>query len=236
MDRTAREDLMTRYVLGDLGPSEAEEFERLLAAHPEWAGEVGRLRRALDLMPYATATPPPPHLRARVLHAAQAARRPEIVRAPVRVPWRWVFAATAAVLLVAVGVDDYRLRRELTLWQDASIVLQQPNVVLPFALRGTGASLGVSGSVLLDLDAEKAGLVIHGLDTLPEDQVYRLWAEVGDKKVPCGQFNASADGTVVIQFPIPVDAYTAPISRLIVTRELANAPLEPLGPVVMLSS
>lgn len=236
MDRTAREDLMTRYVLGELRRSEAKDFERLLAAHPEWAEEVGRLRRALDLMPYATATPPPPHLRARVLHAAQAARRAEIVRPPLRVPWRWVFAAMATVLLVAVGIDDYRLRRELMLWQDATIALQQPNVVLPFALRGTGASFGVSGSVLLDLDAEKAGLVIHGLDTLPGDQVYRLWAQVGEKNIPCGQFNASAEGTVVIQFPIPVDAYTAPISRLIVTRELSNAPLEPLGPVVMVSS
>lgn len=237
LDREAHEDLMTRYALGELRGSEAEDFERYLAAHPEWAEEVSRLRRALDLMPYATATPPPPHLRARVLHAAaQAARRPAIVRAPLRVPWRWSFAAMAAVVLVAVGVDDYRLRRELRLWQDATIALQQPNVVLPFALRGTGASFGVSGSVLLDLDAQKAGLVIHGLNTLPGDQVYRLWAQVGDKKVPCGQFNASVEGTVVIQFPIPVDAYTAPISRLIVTREFSNAPPEPLGPVVMISS
>lgn len=227
---------MTRYVLGELRGSEAKDFERCLAAHPEWAEEVSRLRRALALMPYATATPPPPHLRARVLHAAQAARRPAIAGAPLRVPWRWSFAAMAAVVLVAVGVDDYRLRREITLWQDATVALQQPNVVLPFALRGTGASIGVSGSVLLDLDAEKAGLVIHGLNKLPGDQVYRLWAQVGDKKVPCGQFNASAEGTVVIQFPIPVDAYTAPISRLIVTRELSNAPPEPLGPVVMTSS
>lgn len=236
-DPAAREDLMTRYVLGELNRSEAKDFEQVLKAHPEWAEELRRLRRALDLMPYATATPPPPHLRARVLHAAtQAARRPAIVRAPLRVPWRWSFAAMTAVVLVAVGVDDYRLRRELTLWQDATIALQQPNVVLPFALRGTGASFGVSGSVLLDLDAEKAGLVIHGLNTLPGDQVYRLWALVGDKKIPCGQFNASAEGTVVIQFPIPVNAYTAPISRLIVTRERSDAPPEPLGPVVMVSS
>ncbi|MGH8511792.1 MAG: hypothetical protein ACREU9_08460 [Gammaproteobacteria bacterium] len=32
---------------------------------------------------------------------------------------------------------------------------------------------------------------------------------------------------VVTQFPIPVDAYTAPVSRLIVTRERSDAPPEP---------
>lgn len=234
-DRAALEDLMARYVLGDLGRGEAKAFERLLEGHPEWAEEVLSLRRAARLVPYAAAAAPPPELRARVLRAALAADRPKPVRPDFFFAWR-LAGSFAVVLLIIVGLDDYALRRELDLWKDATSTLQQPNVVLPFSLRGTGISVGMAGSVLLDLDAERAALVVRGLSTLPGDQVYRLWAEVGDKTVPCGEFNTGVEGSVVIQFPIPVDAYTAPISRLVVTREPAAGLPQPVGPVVMSSS
>jgi hypothetical protein len=143
----------------------------------------------------------------------------------------------AALLAIVFAWDGYRLRQELRLQQEVTTLLQQPNVLLSFSLEGTEKLGGAVGSVVLDLDAKKAAVVIRGLPTLPADQVYRLWAllKKGDK-VPCGQFNTNAQGAVSSQLSIPVDAYTSPVVQLIVTREASSAPLRPVGPTVMVSS
>lgn len=236
LDPEALEDMMTRYVLGDLGRAEAGEFERLLAGNPELAAEVSSVRKALHLLPYAAAVEPPPHLRFSVLRAARAVTTRGSVRTFSSLPRGMVFGAVAALLAIAIGLDSYRLRRELKLQQDMAMVLQQPNVVLSFSLRGTGTLSRALGGVMLDLDAKRAAVVIRDLPALPANQVYRLWALVGEEKVPCGQFNADARGTVLSQLPIPVDAYTAPISQLIVTLEPSSAIPHPVGPTVMVSS
>jgi hypothetical protein len=71
---------------------------------------------------------------------------------------------------------------------------------------------------------------------LPAGQVYRLWAQVAERAVPCGDFRAGPDGAVLAQFAVPVDAYTAPIGELFVTVEPAGAGDRPTGPVVMRSA
>ncbi len=223
---------MTRYVLGELRHEERADLERLLAADPALAAEADSLRRALDLMPYAAAVDPPAPLRSRLLAAAGAplerhtgaARRPR---------WsRWLLAA-AGLAAVVLAWDGHRLRRELALHRQVTTTLTQPNVLQFFALSGRDARSRAFGSVVLDLDAKKAAVVIHNLPALPAGEVYRLWALVGESEVPCGQFNASGEGTVLRQLPIPVDAYTEPVSRLILTRETSIEPTQPLGPTVM---
>ena len=87
--------------------------------------------------------------------------------------------------------------------------------------------------MILDLDGKKGAVVIRSLPALPEGQTYRLWAEVGAKMVFCGQFTSTAEERVVSQFPVPVDAYTEPVTRLVLTRESASAPRQPAGPAVM---
>lgn len=229
-------DMMVRYVLGDLSGGEQAVFERRLAEDPQLAAEVAELQRTLDLVPYASAVAPPPHLRARVLEAARAGAARESSRP--RLVWRWspAIAAAAALLAVVFGADAYRLRQELRLQKEVTSLLQQPNVVLSFSLDGTGEAAGAFGTVVLDLDDKKAAVVLRQLPGLTAGEVYRLWALVGDKHVPCGQFAADANGAVEKQFVIPVDAYDAPIAKLILTRE-ASAPSEqPAGPMVMVSS
>jgi anti-sigma-K factor RskA len=232
-DRDALEDLMTRYVLGDLEDDEAGEMERLAQQRPSIRDEIGRLRRTLGLMPYAAVTTPPPDLRARILAAAeaQAAARPRATR----VTLTRLVGSIAALLIVALSWDGYRLRQELALQQDVASTLQQPNVVRQFALRGTGVSLA-AGTVVLDLDAKRAAVAIRGLAPLPAGQTYRLWARIGEGAVPCGQFNADARGAVVSQFTIPVDAYTSPVQQLFLNIEPAEQGAQPVGTTVMVSA
>jgi anti-sigma factor RsiW len=245
------EDLMTRYVLGDLGDDETRELERLVGQQPAIRDEIGRLRRTLGLVPYAEVTPPPPDLRARVLAAAEAQAetvapakvttlaRPKRPAAPAR-PGRVltvtrVVGSIAAALIVALAWDGHRLRQELALQQDVTTTLQQPNVVRQFALHGTGVSLA-AGTVVLDLDAKRAAVAIRGLAPLPPGQTYRLWARIRDGVVPCGQFNADGRGAVVSQFTIPVDAYTSPVEQLFLNVEPTEQGAHPVGTTVMVST
>ncbi|MBM4259106.1 MAG: hypothetical protein FJ147_24805 [Deltaproteobacteria bacterium] len=236
-DPDVLEEMMTRYVLGDLREGEAKEFAQLVATNPDLGAEVVRLRQVLHLLPYAAATAPPVHLRFRVLRAAQTGKPHRATRVDSRVNWSRMVGSIAAALAIFFGWDNYRLRQELQLISEVNTLLQQPNVVLSFSLSGTGTLSQSVGSVKLDLDMKKAAVVIRDLPPLPTQQVYRLWARlVGGEAVPCGQFTVDVKGGVLTQLPIPVDAYTSPIKQLFVTVEPTSAPLQPTGPTVLMSS
>jgi anti-sigma-K factor RskA len=233
----AAEERMVQYVLGELPRAEAEAFEAHLAADAALRAEVDRLRGAFGLLAFASATEPPPQLRANVLRAARdrasTARTPAVARPARRIVWSRFAAATAAALALALGYDAYRVRSELALQREVAQLLQEPNVVRSFALAGTGSTGRSYGSVVLDLDAKKGAVVLRRLPALPTQQVYRLWARVGETNVPCGDFAANADGAVRAAFPVPVESYTAPIAKLFVTVEPRAGGDQPTGPTVL---
>lgn len=225
------EEIAVQYVLGELAPEERRDVERRLRDDAVLAAEVERLRRVLGVLPLATATDPPPELRARIVAAAEAKMRaPAARRAPRRVVWSRFAAAAAAALALALGVDSYRVHRELALQRELAQTLVEPNVVQRFALAGAG---GAYGTVALDMDAKKGAVVLKRMPPLPAGQVYRLWARVADKNVFCGDFRAREGGEVQAQFAVPVESYTAPLKGLFVTVEPAGPPSEPHGPRVM---
>ena len=232
LDDVDLQDQAVQYVLGELPAAEARALEARLATDAMLAAEVRRLRATLGLLPYAVATEPPPALRTQVLAAAVAQHRARQVRAPRRVVWSQFAAAIAATLAVAFGIDSYRTHRELAMQQQVAQLLIEPNVVKSFAVAGSGAV----GTVALDLDSKRGAVVLRGATMLPAGQTYRLWAQVADRAVPCGDFHAAADGTVTAQFRVPVDAYTAPIGKLFVTVEPAGPGEQPTGPIVMQSA
>jgi anti-sigma-K factor RskA len=234
------EDRLVEYVLGELRRDDAQALEGLMRTDAELAAEVRRLRQVFDLLPYATLEEPPADLRARILDAAAARAQsatkeapPSPVRPVRRVVWSRFIAAAAAVVALAFGFDSWRTRQELALQREVTATLEEPNVVRSFALAGTGTASGAVGRVTLDLDAKKGAVVLKGMPVLPPGEVYRLWAAVGDKSVPCGQFTANKDGAVLAQFVVPVESYTAPIGKLFVTVEPETPPDAPTGPRVM---
>jgi len=234
-DHDERTALAADYVLGALTREEAAAFERRFAADPALGDEVRRLRATLGMLPLATTTDPPAHLRARILAAAArggtaTARRAAPARAPRRVVWSRFAAAAAAALALAFGIDAHRVRRELDLERELRTTLQEPNVVRAFTLAGAG---GAYGTVALDLDAKRGAAVLKGLPPSSGGARYRLWARVGAADVYCGEFAANAAGEITAQFVVPVESYTAPIVKLFVTRESTPRGAAPAGPTVM---
>ena len=158
-----REQLAAGYVLGNLSPEEAEEFQQQLATDAALAEEVARLQSVLELMPYALPeADPPPHLRSNILQSAQAILAedrlaeeilaedrlveemlPETIPSPPPLlrsietepgiedklrersrlrrfsPW-WVTGA-AALLVLILGWENYRLRSQLQFAQQVPV-------------------------------------------------------------------------------------------------------------------
>jgi anti-sigma-K factor RskA len=224
-------DLLVAWLLGELSVPEAANLERRLAADPELAAEAERLRRTLDLIPFAAATPPPPALRRRVLSAAA---RGTGWWSWSRSGWRPLAAAAALAALAGLPLlEAMRLRRELEVQREVHELLVQPNVVMSFSMKGTATAPAAFGTVLLDLDAKRAAVAIHRLPPAPDGRVYRLWAEVERRAVFCGQLGPDAGSVVRSQLPIPVESYTAPVRRLYVTLDPEGSPLAPSGPTVL---
>lgn len=232
-DREELRETAIRLVFDDVESAERSVLERRLATDAAFAKEVASLRATIDLLPHAAAAAPPAHLRKRVLESAarRRARRPAVARR--RIPWSGLAALAASLVAVLLAWDGARLRRDLALERDVAKMIQEPNVVLSFQLAGTGAGAGAFGKVTLDLDDEKGAIAIQELPPLAADRTYTLWARVADQSVPCGEFKVDADGRALTQFPVPVDSYTAPVSKLFVTVEPKPAPATPSGPVVM---
>ncbi len=229
-------DLLVQQVLGEsLSAEDQARLTAALAADPALRTERVELEKTLLQLAQGVQAPPPPRLRGRILSSV-AQRRPA-ARAP-----RWPYALAASVTLLAVGVgtffllENQQLRRDMARQSAAARMLLEPNVVLSFALQGENQASRAAGVVLLDLDAKRASVSITDLPVLPDGQAYFLWAELEGTQVPCGQFRTLADGTILTQFPIPVDSYVTPIQRLILTVETGSDATAPSGPVVMIST
>ncbi|HXJ35681.1 MAG TPA: anti-sigma factor [Candidatus Eisenbacteria bacterium] len=235
LDDVDQQDQAVQYVLGELPAPEARDLERRMASDAALAAEVRRLQTTLGLLPYATIAEPPPALKTRIMSAAEAQHGKKQVRRPRRVVWSRFAAAIAASLALALGIDSYRTHRELSIERQVSQLLLEPNVVKSFSIAGTGGAGGI-GTVALDLDSKRGAVVLRGAAVLPAGQTYRLWAQVADRAVPCGDFAPAGDGTVRAAFRVPVDAYTDPISKLFVTIEPSGPSEKPTGPVVMQSA
>ncbi|MBC8123708.1 MAG: anti-sigma factor [Gemmatimonadaceae bacterium] len=217
---------MIDYVL-DESPEEASAFADRLKADPQLATEVGQLRQTLEALAYSAITPPPPGARQALLKAARPVWQ--------RLPWSRLAAVAAALVAVVLGFDNVRLRQEQQLLKEVAITLQQPNVLLLFAMQGAGTAPAARGSIAMDLDEQRAAVAIENLPSPPEGQVYLLWAAMEKGQVPCGQLRLGPTGKVTNQFPIPVGAYTSPIARLFVTLETTPDARTPSGPAVMTS-
>jgi Anti-sigma-K factor rskA len=242
------EALMAGYVLGDLSGEETQEFEQILREDPNLMNRVQRLQETLDVLPYALPeVEPPPNLRDAILAATATAPQP--ARSISRLPWGKLVASIAALVAIALGLDNYRLRQDLqvarqdlndaltqvkTAQQRETVinVLQQPDTRV-FSLAGTDKANKASGSIAIDSQDKRAVIVFKNLPTPPEGQIYRLWAIIDNKKIACADFKATQQGNVLEEFALPAEACSTNNSTLAVTLEPFPAPPQPVGPAVM---
>jgi anti-sigma-K factor RskA len=230
--------LLAGYAMGDLTPEEMVRVETLLSQRPELIAEVEKLQATLDLIPLTFSNASVPNsLRDRLIFDA----RSNINSSPQKPWWQpqliWGTLGTAAAAAIAVlGWHNYQLslklaayETELKNYQQTIALLSQPNNhFLP--LKGMSPKSSSSGSLLIASEQNKGVLTIQNLPSLPQERIYRLWAEVNGRKFYCAQFMPDAKGKVLIQVPLEKLMEKA---KFTVTIEPTQANSMPTGAMVM---
>jgi anti-sigma-K factor RskA len=231
------DEFAAAYVLGDLTPDEAEEFQHLLAANPDLVAEVQSLQDTLnDVLCGLNEVEPPPHLLPAILEAANSAP-PTLSVKRFSSTWYAVAGGIGIVIILAFGLlgwDNWRLRQELSVAQDVTMLLQTSKTRL-FPMQGIETAGTASGSFVLNGDRQQGILAIQNLPPPPDGKIYRLWAVVENEKIPCGQLKTNSQGIVLNKFSMPADFYDTEVSGLLVTLEPSPTSRYPTGPVVMKS-
>ncbi|MUG93217.1 hypothetical protein F7734_12550 [Scytonema sp. UIC 10036] len=254
-------NLAAGFVVDDLTPEEAEEFRLLLAQHPELIAEVEDLQEVLrQVLDGFTEVEAPTHLLPKILaqvesSTAQATAAQNSSRVATRTPrpWRKITLSIAALFVVILGIDNYRLRQTLSfvtadnkrLRQDfaqAQVVktmLQNYETRL-FTLKGVNSADAASGSMIINPEQQKAVMVFQNLPAPPSGYVYLLWTVVANEKLPCGEVKTRSWGNTSYELPFTPQMYREfyhpQFSGLIVTLETDKNVSRPTGTVVMRSS
>lgn len=239
------EELAAGYVLDDLSPEEAELLEQALRDHPELNTRANFLQDAFTALPYdLPEAVPPPHLWANILQAAQAADHPvltvvEPLRQMPRIAWVRLAGGLAALVAIALGLDNLRLRQELQLARQTdpervATILQRPNSRL-VALRASNTSEAVGTLLFTPGKWQEVVLSLQNLPPLPPGEIYRLWLTLNNGQVlPCGEFNTNAQKSVFIKLnPPKTPPAGTKTTGMFVTVNTTDSPLEPTGPRIM---
>ncbi len=252
-------ELAPLYALDLLTEEERAWVEQQAAASPELTAELAELQATVGAISYsAPVVPVPADLKDRLFERLSQSRSiPEPALSPFdtqqaaevrrishrtnprRSFWRHgvkqAVLGVAALSVLALGIDNYRLRQTTQANQSVIEALQQPNTNF-YALRGTEKVANASGKVVINSSQNTLVVLVQNLPDLPLDQAYRLWAMSPGSTQPkyCGQFSsreAAAGYRSTLQAACGV-----PVSQLLITAESKAAPLVPAGALVMKGS
>jgi anti-sigma-K factor RskA len=123
-------------------------------------------------------------------------------------------------------------RQELSRYQEAVNLLRQPNNRF-LALRGINSELRSSGSLVIVPTKDSAILALQDVASLPEGEVYRMWAFVDGEKISCTDFKPNGKGEVFLQLPLNQWGGT---TEVVVTVEPDRAMSKPVGKMVITGS
>jgi hypothetical protein len=247
--------LLAGFVLDDLTPTEDQEFRQLILQRPDLLTEIEDLQATLGLVVDGfTDQEAPAHLLNGILQTAEAdLRQQPPVPKRITFPWRKLAGGIAALLVVALGIDYFRLRQDLgtaiaenqRLRQDfaqaqtVQTLLRGPKARL-FTLQASNASERASGSLIMNAEQRRAMMILQNLPAPPPGKVYVLWVVIAGKKLTCGEIKPYAWGDAAYELPFTPemmrDFYHPNFAGMVVTLETDPKVIRPAGPMVMQSS
>jgi anti-sigma-K factor RskA len=239
--------LIAGYVLGNLDADEAAEFEQIVTHNPAIAREINQLQSVLEESFGASEVSPPAYLRSAILGAEQPSKRPSSPVIPNHstrrsFSWNRIIHVAAAVIIVGLGISNYRFWRALQTSQTET----QRSAAVVYSLQATSANNTASATVAVDPDRLEAVLSVQNLPPLPPGKVYVLWTVVR-KDAPVTRdaksailtevFDVDAQGSISQVIGVPeVFRSTDLVSNMAVTIEDAIAPDKHQGKPVLIAS
>ncbi|WP_218082274.1 anti-sigma factor [Anthocerotibacter panamensis] len=230
---TPEEERIADYLLGQMSPQERTAFEQWLLHHPQWQPVFEQYRAVLVQLPevFSEEIQPPARLRQQLLQAS-------VRQAPLSGKfWLWGSTAAAAVLILFLGVNNYRLQHKLTALEfqlaqsRKEMALLRQSDLQQIQLVATSTKVPASGFVLLSSSSTQVLLQVEHLPAAPSGKVYRLWAIVNGKRENCGQFTPERNGHVFMLLPADANLHKATLE---VTLESEYAP-EAVGAAILSS-
>jgi anti-sigma-K factor RskA len=225
------------YAMDALTARDRARFERHLARCEECAREVAGLRETTVRLAAATADPPPPGLRDRVLATAAETRQAPLAAAGARRAWRFrpVLAAgalaTAAVVAAAVvfGVANGDMRQQLDQAQASSQQLAAVLTARDATMMTTYPAGGGTATIVMSHTRDALVFSAAGLHRLPSALGYELWL-IGPSGVRAvGMVPAAGHG---MSGPM-VAAGLRQGDRLALTAEPAAGAARPTAPMML---
>lgn len=232
-------ELAAGYVLGELDAEEETRLQHLLRENPALTKEVQALSAVYRRLPQALPkVEPPAELRSRILSAqakldserpmpAAVDDEPDMLRerrnlrwavagrsrsaGRLSIPGRAIAAAAAGFAILALGLDNLRLRQQMAgSGQNGggvepgaiATILQQPNSRL-ISLQDPNAP--AVGTVLFTPGRwDEVVVAMENLPALPPDQTYRMWLRLQDGTlILCGEFVPDSQGRVFAKLTPP---------------------------------
>jgi hypothetical protein len=253
-ERDRIKSLAAGFVVDDLTPEEAEEFQQLLTNNPELVKEVDDLQEVLrQVLDGFTEVEAPPNLLPAILAKAEGSPSQPVAVKRSGMQWGRIAGSFAALFVVILSfdylrlrqnlgvltADNQQLRQELSQSQAINTLLQESGTRL-FTFKGIDTTNAASGSIMMNPDREKAVMVVRNLPAPPPGYVYLLWTVIDNRKLPCGEVKPYSWGDFTSQLPFTpqmyAEFYHPQFRGLIVTLEKDPNSPRPTGPIVMKSS
>jgi Anti-sigma-K factor rskA len=255
------EELLTGYVLNALSCDEKTELESYLEDNPELIQRLDSLQEIMGLMAHSARMPAPPQLREKVLaiphtpavsgspaSGLPASGTPGLDQSPLvnrthrrRSPltWQKVGAAIAALLVITLGIETFRMHQQLTsLETELAEYEEQPSEKdYTFELKSKQVGSIAVAKVVVDIDAGEVIVGVQHLPPLPAGEAYHLWAFTADqKKILCGRFTTDASGQLVERLSFQPEDYASQIKFMRISREPAVTPPDAKRRVLVMTS
>jgi len=253
------EELAALQALGALEGEDARVFEAHLSDGCTRCEQILADLRVASAALAASARPvaPRPALRGEIL-ASLEKRSPRAPRPRGNLSssagLAWVLAAAASLVLVFIGLDDARLRRErdnfgarntelasrLTSAQrelarkDLRVRVLESEDIRILSLAGKDPQPEARAKVFWSEKAKRGILLAGNLERLPAGKQYELWVFDQGKPVPAGVFDVDEQGRALLESP-DLSAIAA-AQNFAVTVEPRGGVPAPTGPIVLIGT
>jgi anti-sigma-K factor RskA len=255
LDKVERIKLLAAgFVIDDLEPDEDAEFRQLLKKHPESVKEIDDLQEVFSLLlDEFTPVETPTNLLPNILKQIETENINQKKIVKLKPKWQNIIMGVATLIIVILGIDNYRLRfnfgiltaennrlnQEMSQVQIVNNLLEESNLKL-LTFESQKMTSDVSATILINPAEKKAMISVKNLPAPPEGSYYLLSVKVADQMSPCVKLKPDNWGDSMSKFSLTEEIVTyfdnPKFSGLYITLENDKNLKSPTGPILMQTS
>jgi len=233
----AKQDLATRYVLGELDDRQSASFRAELTRDSQLLQFVSELQETFAEVALAAAPQnPSPELLARILDEIRedaTESEPVVEAAVVRTNWLpWALAACLTIACMLMGVELGKVRNENTALRNQDALSQTRIATLNAQTEAYEKVLAV---VVWDEEKQRGVVKLDQLAQAAPDRDYQLWMIAPNHAVPISAGVVSVDDNGIAQASFKPVQNIQSVSKFAVSIERKGGAPAPEGPIILIS-